>query len=268
MHTFSFNTPIAEEKKQYDVIISINVHDNLDFLLKQLDNIRDNVKCNYAVLLNCNFVMFNECKLANLPENVYIHDKILKKRTWHGSLTEGIYNNMCFALDHFKFEYFIVSSRQFFGNDMSLKDLQQMFRDGKPEIDEEDRWENKLDKSNWEEKFNTWHWPWFAETLLARHFIKKNQGLYSSPHEGMVFSFAGCRKIVDFMESNYEIKIDLFNFEGCVEEFSLQTLAMNVGEPYFYIGNGCYNYELEPNRPESKKQQRFMYKVNKDNMKV
>lgn len=261
MHMFSFNPTIAEDKKHYDVIISINVHENIEFVMKQLENIRENVKCNYAVILNCNYFMFNELHLVDLPENVYIHDKILKKQTWHGSLTEGIYNNMCFALDHFTFEYFIVSSRQFFGNDMSLEHLQQMYQNGKPEIDRDDPWEKKLDKSNWEECFNTWHWPWFAETLLAQYFINKNQALYSSPHEGMLFNHAGCRKIVDFLENNYDIKIDLFKFEGCVEEFSLQTLSMNLGETYFYIGNGCYNYELEPNQPESKKQLQFMHKV-------
>ena len=255
-----FIKDIEEERKHYDVIISINVHENLGFLQKQLENIKENVNCNYAVILNCNYHMFNECKLNISQENIYIHDKILNKRTWHGSLTEGIYNNMCYATEHFTFDYFTVASRNFFGNNMTLEELNRLTQNGKPMID--NKWENKLDKDNWEESFNTWHWPLFAETLLAQYFIERGQGLYSSPHEGLLFTGNGCVKIVEFLEYNQEIKIDLFSFEGCVEEFSLQSIAMNVGEPYFYIGNGCYNKDLESNDPDSDTL-RFMYKVDK-----
>ena len=259
-----------EEKKHYDVIISINVHEKIDFLQKQLENIRENVKCKYAVILNCNYHMFNECNLIDLPNNIYIHNKILNKRTWHGSLTEGIYNNICYAIEHFKFDYFIVaSSRNFFGNDMKLEHLNKLFQTGKIYTYNSDNktWHNideikVKDKNDWNEKKNTGHWSTFKRTLLLQYFINKNQELYSSPHEGLVFTEKCCVKIMNFLENNYDMKIDLFNFEYCVEEFALQTISMNLGEPYNYIGNCCYNDQLEQNNYEGDII-RFMYKVNR-----
>ena len=94
----------------YDCVISINVHEKPDFLKRQLDNIKENVSCKYAVVLNCNDFMFEECGKIELPDNVYIHPEPLNKNTFHGSLMHGIYNNMVFSLHHFQFDFFIVAS--------------------------------------------------------------------------------------------------------------------------------------------------------------
>jgi hypothetical protein len=58
----------------YDCVISINIHENVNFLLKQLDNINNNVKCNYCIILNCNNFMYEECKNINFSENIYINN--------------------------------------------------------------------------------------------------------------------------------------------------------------------------------------------------
>ena len=80
--TFFINkSETFEAKKHYDIILSINVHEKFNFLLKQLDNISKNVHCNYAIILNCNDFMYEECKKNSLPDNVYIHPKILNKKT-------------------------------------------------------------------------------------------------------------------------------------------------------------------------------------------
>lgn len=91
---------------KYDVIISINVHENFIFLLKQLDNIKRHVHCTYAVLLNCNDYMFQKCKKINLP-HVYIHPISLNKQRFHGSITNGICNNMQYALTNFIFKFLL-----------------------------------------------------------------------------------------------------------------------------------------------------------------
>lgn len=261
-HTENF-----EEKKQYDVIISINIHEKFDFLKKQLDNIRDNVKCNYAVILNCNQNMFNECNNNKdmLAENIYVHPETLEKRRMHGSLAHGIYNNMMYALDNFTFEYFIVSSsRNLFDNDMELKDLQKLVKPSKSmHIDEDAHLD---DGKLFNEIKDTWHWPSIRKSLLAKYYIDTNQKFYSSAHEGLVITINGCRQIIFFLENNQEIKSDLFQFKSCIEEFALQTISMNMGEPVYYIGNGCCTEgPIDKNDPSSDIL-KFMYKIKRETM--
>ena len=91
--------------RYYDCIISINVHEKFDFLMNQLKNIDENVNLSYAVILNCNDNMFDEIvnNAKRLPKNVFINDTILNKRTYHGSLSNGIYNNMKHAIYNLEF---------------------------------------------------------------------------------------------------------------------------------------------------------------------
>jgi hypothetical protein len=235
-------------KKHYDCIISINVHEKFNFLLKQLENIKNNVSLNYAIILNCNDYMFTECTNNILPDNVYINNIILNKQRFHGSLTEGIYNNMIYALENFDFDFFIVSSsRNFFDNNMKLSDLKTIVK-GKP-------YREHI-------PLTTWHWPSFLKTKLAKYFIDQNKELYNSPHEGLLFTFNAVKIIVSFLESNIEIKQDLFNFNNCVEEFGLQTIVTNMGEQFFYIGNGISNDRIKPN--DQNEYLKFMYKENRD----
>jgi hypothetical protein len=249
---FYKNESYEVQKKDYDIIISINVHEKITFLLKQLDNIKENVKCNYAVLLNCNDYMYNECKIISLPENVYINDEIINKQHDHGSLTHGVYSNIKYSLEYFTFKYLIVSSsRNFFDNSMRLEDLDKVVSLG-PQYDINDVIE----------EYNDWHWPIFKGTLLAQHFLNNKKKLYASAHEGLMFTYNGCEKIVEFLESNPEIKDDLFNFHKCVEEFALQSIVVNMGEQFYYIGNGCCTEQtLAPNDSSNLK---FLYKVRRE----
>jgi len=242
-----------EQNPQYDCIISINVHEKFDFLLKQLKNIQENVFCNYAVILNCNDYMHEECNKnkKDLPENVYIHETILNKKMNHGSLTEGIYNNMVYALDNFSFDFFIVaSSRNMFTNGLKLDDLIYLVNKGEPFI--------------WEEKNKAWHWLKLRETLLAKYYIDSNKELHNSPHEGVVYTKNGCKNIVDFLDEHLEIKNELFHFDNAIEEFAFQTISMNSGENFYYIGNGCCTEgKIGKNDPENGIF-KFMYKVKRE----
>ena len=245
-NNFSINNNITFNKKfnndkYYDCIISINVHEKFNFLLKQLECIKMNVNLTYAVILNCNDYMFNECKKYKLPNNVYINNIILNKKRFHGSLLNGIYNNMVYGISNFNFKYFIVaSSRSFFGNNLRLKDLNRISK-------------NKIVQKN---DYNKWWWPLFKQTLLAKYYLEHNKNLYKSPHEGLVFNEKCCLKIINFIENNPIIKNDLFNFEGCVEEFAFQTIAINLGENFYYIGNGTKDKKLNINNKN-----KFMYKI-------
>jgi len=171
-------------------------------------------------------------------------------------LTEGIYNNMVYALDKFSFDFFIVaSSRNMFTNELKLEDLRYLVNKGEP---------YKHDDRSWEEKKNIWRWPKLINTLLAKHYIDSNKELHHSPHEGMVYTKNGCRKIVDFLNENPKIKKDLFQFDDAIEEFAFQTISMNSGENYYYIGNGCYEEgkigKNDPNNGIFK----FMYKIKRE----
>jgi hypothetical protein len=62
---------------------------------------------------------------------------------------------------------------------------------------------------------------------------------------------------VEFLQREEEIRKDLFQFSDCVEEFSLQTIALYCDEKFFYIGNGSTNEEKAPKNSKTI----FMYKV-------
>lgn len=248
------------DTKKYDCVISINVHERFDFLMKQLQNIKENVHCKYCIVLNCNQEMYDLCQknIDELATHVHAHDIAFNKQTHHGSLTRGIYTNMVYMLQSVDFEYFIVaSSRSMFTNQLSLGDLHSM----KLVIDKEHV--NRIDTNvdDVYKTYETWHWPNFFGTLLAKKYIANKTPLYSSPHEGLCFTRKGCEQIVGFLEGHADIRDNLFQHDGCVEEFSLQSIAMAQGESFFYIGNGCCTDGIiGPNAPHSELK-RFMYKM-------
>jgi len=255
VNAYDYRTERFETKKpHYDCIISINIHEKFGFLLKQLKNIQENVLCNYAVILNCNDTMLEECnsRRSELPKNIYIHDKPLNKSVNHGSLTHGIYNNMCYAVEHLTFDYFIVaSSRSMFTNELNLEGLKRL----KPYIP---------DRRPWDEKKGEWVWKELSNSLLGKYYLERNLVLCNSAHEGSVFTENGCKNIMDFLSNNPEIKEDLFQYPARVEEFALQTISFNSGEPIYDIGNGCCNEgPIGKNHPNSD-DLKFMYKVKRE----
>jgi hypothetical protein len=64
--------------------------------------------------------------------------------------------------------------------------------------------------------------------LLKVVVALQNKELYNSPHEGLLITKNGCIKIINFLENHQDIKNDLFNFEGCVEEFALQRFQSMI----------------------------------------
>jgi len=225
----------------YDLVISINVHENYPFLLRQLENIKNNVSLNYCIILNCNKYMFNEC--INLPENVYINPEIIEKRRFHGSIAHGIYSNMCYAINNLKFEYFVCcSSRNFFENNMTIDKLNHLNYATTPQT---------MD-------YNIWHWPAFKNSLLYKYINFKNVIMCGVAHEGLLFKFSDVVNIKDFLENNQDIRIDTFNYHCCVEEFALNAIAVYKGGGYYLIGNGSHGVDNVRSYDSDTK---FMYKV-------
>jgi len=258
----------------YDVVISINVHENFNFLLRQLENIQENVKSSYAVILNCNEYMYQQCTQHTFPTNIYVHPVILNKATFHGSLTHGIYSNMCYALQHLEFEYFIVtSSRNFFENDLRIEDLHRIVELETKGLEVIKEMPQVYRNKRIDQIYNVWWFQALHRTpLFANHIIKHYNSFYSCPHEGVVFRKKDCLLIQQFFVSQPEIKKELFmedtlrkdgtlTREGYpVEEIALQTIIKSQKGHYYYIGDGCCNGRNGPNDFETGRLF-FMYKT-------
>lgn len=200
------------------IVLSVNVHEKVSFLKRQLSNFEEYVT-DYVVILSCNDYMFNELK--GLPlKNVVVNPEIINKRRFHGSLTRGIHSNMKLAKARWAFDYFVVlSSRNLFYNKLDASKLSHL----PPILPEQPQ---------------DWWWPQMLKTRLAKFCLVKNGEFYKSPHEGVVFKHGVCMHLLQFLEQHPKIRMNLFRFECCVEEFALQTIANLGGEGCTHIGYG------------------------------
>jgi len=218
-----------------DFVISINVHENAPFLIKQLKNISEHVS-NYVVILNCNQYMFEIVSKLNL-RNVVINPTIIQKSLYHSSLTHGIYSNLLYA-QKYEYSYFIVlSSRNMFYQTLTKQVMDNC---------------SKINHYNCEK--DNWRWPSFKQTLLSKYYECKN--LHGSAHEGLVFNYDTSKKIIQFLEDHKEIKENLIQFPDCVEEFALQTISVHEGNGYYDIGYGVETQYIVPTNPN-----KYVYKT-------
>jgi hypothetical protein len=229
----------------YDIVVSINVHEKPEYLFNQLDNINQYIKFKkFIIILNCNDFMFNELSFKKnilLSKNAIVNPIPINKKTFTGSLTHGIVSNIKYALDNFDFRYFLIlSSREFFtkvisiDNDIEKHKITQHYIIKTGNITSNILY--KLDDYN----VNDWWWPKFKNTKLF-NYIKNNKLYFSlSPHESLCFKKTSCEYIVNFLNKNHDIEEDLYNFDGCVEEFSIQSICCNY-EPFYHIGNCIWN---------------------------
>lgn len=242
--------------KSVNIVFSINVHENLNFLKKQLDNIKEYVSLEYIVILNANQFMYDEISNSDLlqtNENIILYHEYINKSIYHGSLTKGIFLDMEYAINNYQFEYFIVlSSRNLFYNHLKKENYNNLIKITGGLT---------LQQLN----INEWLWSLFINTELGRYFIENN--LVFTPtqyhfHEGLTFDHLSCIKIVEFLNNNESIKSNLFNYNACVEEFALQSISLNFTGYYYQIGNWPippYNHDLY--RIESLPNDRYVYKT-------
>lgn len=216
------------------IIISINVHEKVNFLLKQLENIKKHVLLVHYIILNCNDYMNNALKDIKLPSNVIINNDIINKKRFTGTLTQGIYSNIKYAITHYNFKYFIIlSSRNLFYNILCANNLDRLKL--APNIEPA-------------KEYTNWHWPTFLKTKLANFYIENGKKMVGSCHEGLVIHYDVCQDIFMFLEKNINIKNNLFTFPWCVEEFALQTISMNESNGFGII-NESINNICSPTNP-------------------
>jgi len=239
------------------MIFSINVHENVPFLLKQLDNIQEHVAEKHWIILSCNEYMHNALKTVTLPSHVIVNPKVINKTVFHGSLMHGIYSNLMLAMSNFTFSYFIIlSSRTIFYNKLTTSVLDER----QPRCTDLGLYRHLTIHTN--RVYTDWSWPYFMYSELLKYFIKKNLNFHSGPHEGLVFHYEVCRTMIQFLENHPDIKENLFLFYGCVEEFALQTISMNIRNlhhtyvGYIYIGTGIETWTEAPKDPNA-----FVYKI-------
>ena len=212
------------------IIFSINTHENLAFLRKQIEDIEANVLLDFVIIINANDLMYNEISNSDLlttKPNVILYPEAINKIHNHGTLTKGIYLNMEYAVKNYEFEYFIVlSSRNLFYNKLHEGNYKEM-----PRICEGTTYA-ALNK-------NEWHWSIFLQAKLSQYIIENDWVFCRSyeHHEGIAFDYISSAKIVDFLNKNEDIKEDLFNFDWGIEEFALHTIALNLTGYYYQIGN-------------------------------
>lgn len=217
------------------LVISINVHEKVDFFLKQLANISEFVKIPYEIILNCNEYMYNELKQINL-ENVHLNPIIINKQWNHGSLAKGIFENMKYAKDNFTYEMFLVmSSRELF-----YRILESINQIKECKITENSSpWKIYTDYD-----INGWGWAGLKPTLLFQKIKENNLKFSQSPHEGMVYEYNTVNFIIEFMDKDELLKENTFNHNQAMEEWALQSISVNHSG-YYYIGNGCYNKTVD-----------------------
>ena len=96
--------------------------------------------------------------------------------------------------------------------------------------------------------YDSWGWPIFKNTLLAKHYVNNNKHVYSSEHEGLTFDYKSCENIIYILKNNENIKDDLFNYDNGVEEFALQSICMNSNnKPFILLGNGPGDFFINHN---------------------
>lgn len=244
--------------KQVDIIFSINVHENLNFLTKQINNIKTHViNLDYIIVLNTNNYMYNLLKNNDEIKNntsVIVNENYIEKRTFTGSLLNGIFLNLLLSRKEFKFNYFcILSSRNMFYNildNVNIKNVTTKFPKSLQSYE--------TPAINYDCKsLKSWWWPHFSSTLLYKYVENNKLYFSSSAHEGLMFDYDGSTEIINFLHNNQNIKNNLFNFPGCVEEFALQTILINTVGYYWDLGNGV-GTELDVSKlPKNK----FLHKV-------
>ena len=175
--------------------------------------------------------MYNEisnCEFIKSKDNIVLNKIYLEKKRFHGSLTEGIYLNMKFAMDNYQFKYFIIlSSRNMFYNKLTNENYNSLVKINSGKTYEQ------LD-------VNSWHWWSFLETELSKYIINKNLLFSNEMHEGLTFDYISCKNIISFLNNQNNIRTNLFNWDFCIEEFALQTICINLTGYYYQIGKWAW----------------------------
>ena len=251
----------------YDILISMNVHENIEFLKEQLENIiyfTNHLKV--CIIYNCNKYMFdiiNESKILQSYNNIQliVNPVSIEKKRWHGSLVEGIFKNLEFALDNnIQFKYFIIlSSRNIFNKKFDINNIENrltLFYDKITELIKD----NKRFYFNKDDRFylcdgtieDDWHgdmmtsrnWFWGKDAVKQSYWFKELDKqldfFIGGRHEAICIPFNNCNKINIYIKENMETLQDSYKFNIAMEEVLPQCLACK-----FIIDNKMYTFVSE-----------------------
>lgn len=233
-----------------DIVFSINVHEKINFLIKQINNIETYVLLNFIIIINANNYMYNKISNSDFfktKNNIILNKNYLNKKRFHGSLTKGIFLNMDYSIKNYHFKYFIIlSSRNLFYNYLNDKNINNLVKIN-----------NKYIYKHKELPKKTWHWHSFLKTQLGKYIIENDLFFTFSAHEGLTFDNSACKNIISFLNNHENIRENLFNWKHCVEEFALQSICINLSHDFYDIGTG----EKTKNNIDELPNDKFIYKT-------
>lgn len=237
-------------KTEVDLVISINVHENIDFLRKQLKNLRKFVNVNYVVILNCGTAMYNVLQQEDLDRNIIINPDYFDKRWNHGSLLKGMYSNLKYAFSHYAYKIFLImSSRELFYR--KLENIADIY---------------KLPASEQsiftDYNISDWGWHYYKPTKFFKHIVANSWKFSHEAHEGLAIDNNISSVVIELLEFNPEMREEVFNSHVGSEEHVIQSIAVNYGG-YYYIGNGVYHMPLQEVDPK-----KFTFKVVRDSSAI
>ena len=233
----------------FDILISINVHEKIDFLMEQLDNIHFFTShLNVCIIYNCNNFMLQELSKHEFKSyknlKIIINPESIKKRRWHGSLCKGIIKNMEYAINNnIKFcEFIVVSSRNILHKKLELsfiKEKYDFYYNNISKIVKDNRrfYFNKHDKfyicdgskqDYWHcdmTKSRFWFWGKIKNTDWFKKLDKQVDFFIGGRHEGLCIPYENILKIVDFCRNNDDILSDCYIYNIALEEVIPQVLA-------------------------------------------
>lgn len=205
-------------------IISINLHDDAYFE-DQLENIKNHLKFDYKIILNCNNKMYDLLKNKKY-ENVLINPKTIEKKRFHGSLFQGIFENLKFVESITEYDYFLVlSARSFFFKKLDSETINSFYDHAKcygsfnidyyPKTEQDwKEWPPKM----WENHINSDFYS----------FLQKNKfNFQKGMHEGLLLTKKNGEDIISFFDKNEDLYKSVINTFNPMEEVVIQSLLFN-----------------------------------------
>ena len=233
----------------FDILISINVHEKLDFLIEQLENIHYFTNhLNVCIIYNCNKFMLQELTKTNFKSyknlKIIINPKAIEKRRWHGSLCKGIIKNMEYVINNnIKFNHFIVaSSKNILRSKIELSIIEDKYKfyfDKICELTKDKRrfYFNKHNKfyicdgtiqDYWHRDMTStryWFWGKTKNSTWFQDLNKQVDFFIGGRHEGLCIPYDIVVKIVDFCKNNNDIMNCCYNYAIAMEEVIPQVLS-------------------------------------------
>jgi len=249
-----------------DLVMSINTHENLEFLKHQILNIKHFTSpLKIIIILNCNKFMKNELEQDNFKDpSVVINPETIEKERWHGTLFEGINKNLIYWMRHgTTFRHFLIlSGRTILRRQVTLENIAQHY-EAKSKAFHKFPQNQKQFLRDYPEYHNNIHncvdvrdnlhtigdlanplnWPWNltwirCHTYWFKEMMKDINFGISGIHEALCIPYKVVVKMYIYIATHQEIMIDCYKCPFILEELIPHTLAFHFEtdkESYCYL---------------------------------